>query len=86
LNWVDNPNNMVLGRILDYVLKENKDNDGNTWIMDEKQINLIEDISSFAKKIGRLTELRNNSIGAHGFMGVSKKKLKTASRIKTGRK
>jgi hypothetical protein len=86
LNWVDNPNNMVLGRILDYVLKENRDNDGNTWIMDEKQINLIEDISSFAKKIGRLTELRNNSIGAHGFMGVSKKKIEDCLKNKDGEK
>lgn len=75
LTWENNCNVKILSAILDFVIDVNKSKDGQKLIDNSIALNKINCVCQLTKTLNKLSELRNKSIGAHGFDGVSRERI-----------
>lgn len=75
LNWENDCNNKILFAILNFIIDENKTVNNAKLIADESSLRIIKNVYDLNNVLNELSELRNKSIGAHGFQGVSKVKI-----------
>jgi len=76
LIWRNNPNNNVLKVILKFAIDVNSFN-GGPWVKNQEDIDKIKAVYNLNSKISILSQLRNKSIAAHGFEGVSEDKIRS---------
>ncbi|CAB1262768.1 hypothetical protein CLOSBL3_30064 [Clostridiaceae bacterium BL-3] len=75
LDWENKSNIKILKAIVEFGIKKNKDLNGNILIKDDSILKKVEDIFALTESLDSLSQLRNKSIGAHGFEGISKEKI-----------
>ncbi|MBA5851159.1 hypothetical protein H2684_07530 [Clostridium sp. cel8] len=68
--------NIKIGEaVVNFLIEENKDKDGSKLIEDENILNKCKNVYKLINHLDCLSQLRNKSIGAHGFQPVSKEKI-----------
>lgn len=77
LHWRNNCNIKILKEIIKFALMENKAANGETLINDGKIYQEVGKVLELMDCLDCLSQLRNKSIGAHGFKGVSKAKIES---------
>ncbi|MFQ3663480.1 MAG: hypothetical protein SNJ69_13935 [Chloroflexaceae bacterium] len=79
LRYTDGPNREVLRRLLDFALADGRRADGSLYLNKAEQEHYGR-VRSLLNSMDSLAQLRNQSIIAHGFAGVSREALNQAYR------
>ncbi|WP_333888120.1 hypothetical protein [Clostridium sp.] len=75
LEWRNRYNIKILYTVISYIINVNKSVIGEALIEDLGVLGRFKKVFELGEMLNCLSQLRNKSIGAHGFQGVSKKKL-----------
>ena len=78
LRYLDGPNRPVMLKMLDYLTSGGKRSDGTPYLSRKEQGN-FQGLKHHMGQLDTLSDLRNQSIIAHGFAGVSREELDNVS-------